>query len=1105
MTIAEEIAETGVKTHTTLSLGDSLRLAAPFLLLTLALFGGILFSQSPRVVSHAGADITSQFRYWFQLGFSNLRHGQLTLWNPHSYAGYPFFGNWQTALLYPFNWLHLILPWPVAMNWVIAIHFFLMGWFTSLWCRFRNTSLTGSALAGLIAAGAGGYYLHIYAGHLTFVCTAAWAPLILLCIDGLIRQRSWWWVRLGIIAVAMQLLGGFPQIVYYTALVAGIYTLIQIPRCEHPWFLIVALLVMGLGAAGIAAVQIAVGLDTASESVRGGGASMALASSFSLSPENLTTLLVPHFLGDMSEFHPYFGRWFLWETCIFVGAGALCLAIAALSDRHNRAVPVALFMTILLGVLALGSYTTLYPILYKCVPLYGSFRVNGRFGFFLCLFLATLAGFGYDRLRRRPAPGPWLAAIFLIPGLLLVAISLWMSVHPATNARFWDWAMDQLYATGSTILPAHIHSDPDFRRDAPIYSNLQFLIAGAWMGLAGGLVLVVPRRKWAVHALAIAAAAQILVFDAHQFESQPADLAMPPAWQAAIDDVPDGQRVYVPSLVFTNSGAAGGQDDIWGYDPFMPRRYAEFMAMTQGKDPDTAGYSFSIHTVSPLLKMVRLGVYLNENDKPATRVDGGLPQASIVYNWKLTPTRGESFAAMQDPSFDPTKTVLLETPPVPLPDPMGGSSEVQIFRQNSDEIDLVAILSRPGILLITDAYASGWRALGPEDGRGEYDVLPADWALRAIPLSAGYHSIRLVYAPKSFLIGLVLSWISLPGFVLWTIVASIRQRRHFAFAYFVGLMIMGVGFFDDHFGESRLTDFVAERPRVPDESSTVYPAEDIVNLPISDQKKSEFASYFARFQASLPPGFCAVPEYPFIVAGNDNLATVRNYARHEVSWAAVLLKNEYFRGDPSAIKEVWLFNDDASYRQYGNSIFTSHPENPFCYYSPRESALVISVQTGAGAVASDLMMTYLYDNFPQCPYWFNCGITGLYWMPSERNGHIYGYPNWRLSQLQEGIRSDHVLSIQDLITGDPKIAFENDYAYAEARYLCYYMQEKGLLGRFFTELQANIATDPTGFNTFQDVLGESDLYSFQSRWSQWILAQTVPDLQWVDGQGLQPK
>ncbi len=245
-----------------------------------------------------------------------------------------------------------------------------------------------------------------------------------------------------------------------------------------------------------------------------------------------------------------------------------------------------------------------------------------------------------------------------------------------------------------------------------------------------------------------------------------------------------------------------------------------------------------------------------------------------------------------------------------------------------------------------------------------------------------------------------------------------------------------------------------------------------------------------------------MPEYPFVVIGNDDPDTVRRYARHEVAWAAMLIKNDFFPSDPGRIRDVWLFNNAYTFRHYSGRLFDVNPDNDFSDYLQSGRVILINIGTGGGTVATTLMDVYLGENFPRCPFWFRVGFGELYWMPTERNGHIYAYPNWRLTQLQDAIRADHVLSFQDLITGDPNIGLRNQSYLTQARYLCYYMQEKGLLGKYFTQLQANIDADPTGLQTLEEVLGETDLFNFQSRWSQWVLEQTVPELDWVDGKGL---
>ena len=59
--------------------------------------------------------------------------------------------------------------------------------------------------------------------------------------------------------------------------------------------------------------------------------------------------------------------------------------------------------------------------------------------------------------------------------------------------------------------------------------------------------------------------------------------------------------------------------------------------------------------------------------------------------------------------------------------------------------------------------------------------------------------------------------------------------------------------------------------------------------------------------------------------------------------------------------------------------------------------------------------------------------------------------------------------------------------YAMARYLCYFLQEQGLLRQFYKELRRNRADDPGGYETLQKILGRTDMKAFQKEWEQWAL------------------
>jgi hypothetical protein len=59
--------------------------------------------------------------------------------------------------------------------------------------------------------------------------------------------------------------------------------------------------------------------------------------------------------------------------------------------------------------------------------------------------------------------------------------------------------------------------------------------------------------------------------------------------------------------------------------------------------------------------------------------------------------------------------------------------------------------------------------------------------------------------------------------------------------------------------------------------------------------------------------------------------------------------------------------------------------------------------------------------------------------------------------------------------------------YAQARYVCYYLQEKGLLVKFYHQFVADAQRDPTGFETLKRVLGEKDMEAFKRKWEKFVL------------------
>lgn len=260
-----------------------------------------------------------------------------------------------------------------------------------------------------------------------------------------------------------------------------------------------------------------------------------------------------------------------------------------------------------------------------------------------------------------------------------------------------------------------------------------------------------------------------------------------------------------------------------------------------------------------------------------------------------------------------------------------------------------------------------------------------------------------------------------------------------------------------------------------------------------DTSVTAFERHAGQLRTKLKDrGFTVIVERPFIVVGDESEDRVTVWAEEIIRGTVTKLKQDYFAKDPANILEIWLFKDEVSYGKHAKEFFGDDPGTPYGYYSPSKKVLVMNIATGGGTLVHEIVHPFVEANFPDSPAWFNEGLGSLYEQSGTVDGHIYGYTNWRLRGLQNGLNRKVVPTFKALTSMSDREFYrdESGINYAQARYLCYYLQEKGLLRKFYNEFVANAKTDPTGYKTLQRVLGERDMAVFQRKWNAFVLKLT---------------
>ena len=765
-----------------------------YILLTLAMFGDVLVAGDGRIISAPQTDLTMHFAASREFGFGELAGGNLPLWNPRMFSGYPYFGGFQPALLYPLNWPYLILPLGFAINSNIALHVMLAGYFVWLWLR-RECGDFPALAGGVVFMFCARFFLHVYAGHLPHVCLVPWMALLLLSIDGLTRDGRLTWALLGAWSSAMMLLAGYPQMLYYALVVLPIYACWRWFASPVKWRALGGFALIGILALGMSAAQLWAGVEAAEESIRRDGTSYEFAASFSFPPENLLTLIAPEALGRLPESvlltpaAPYFGQAYGWETIAHVGALATLLAIIGAASGRGALLPVVMVLvTVLLG---LGANTPLHRWMYDWFPGFSTFRGTSKFLYLSSLFIAQLAAMGLASIVGRPRrrwPVVLAAALLMFVASLGVAIRRSAEAGPdGAFAGTMKAIADRAAERQDAYYPRSNFDERPALRLMGRTSAASFYWAGTWF-LAGGAAIAAARWRPRAASVVIVAlvAVESFTFARTNRPTSPLVTELPLEWTDALRAlVPDGTRfVRNPSQYEYRGPELSRALDAWGYDPGILQRYAELMCLGQDMPRDSAKFGLSFRKESPaVFRLARIATVLTLQPPhylPAAFPIRAppLPRALIVPNAVVLPGddgREAIDRILTSSSFDPANTVLLEEEPAVRPSLTGARPAVDFREIDSDTRRIGVDLPAAGILLVTESYSRHWQARSATGGAdAEYRVMPGNAAFIAIPLTAGRHEILLEYRPLGWIAG---RWISLAAVCIFVGLLPVARRR----------------------------------------------------------------------------------------------------------------------------------------------------------------------------------------------------------------------------------------------------------------------------------------------------------------------------------------
>jgi hypothetical protein len=408
-------------------------------------------------------------------------------------------------------------------------------------------------------------------------------------------------------------------------------------------------------------------------------------------------------------FHPLHAGDINWESNLFAGTIVVVLGLAGLCRLRDRNARGLLGVLVIGLLIAAGRNTPLFALFYQWLPGFAGFRIHAR-------------------------------AAVLIVFALICAAGMWLGwPHPRLRA-WWERSLG---------LPLR------YAVFALVLLQMVDLVQGTWM----------IKRVYSYAAIMILHAPAERSFEqtlAHRLrEAGGTTPGQPPLRVCA-----------PPSLVPANYGMIHHYANFDANCSLFLRRPWDYLHAVLGISPPMEKGSLSpqVYARAPFpYQDVSLALGWDPREGKLVAAAAVAPRAFVVYNTEVADY--DTMLQRLANGYPIHQEALLDQPlPEPLAAPKStpaGPASIRWFAPNSLLVD-VDVRGR-GLLVLAEAWYPGWRAELEGKVSG---CVPANGWMRAVPVPAGRHQVRLYFHQNYLLPGLLISLVSI-GLVL----AAVRWSR----------------------------------------------------------------------------------------------------------------------------------------------------------------------------------------------------------------------------------------------------------------------------------------------------------------------------------------
>lgn len=708
---------------------------------------------------------------------------EMPRWNPYILGGLPFLDATHGDTWFPTSWLQFFGPVYRALGLKLLVHVYLAGVCMEFYLRTVGLKWRPVAFGRLAYMLTPVLVSYLFAGQDAKMYVTSLAPLALAFTERGMRSGRWpTFLALGV-TIGLVILTSHVQMAYHCLWFVGalfvMRLVIPFPGTQRPSPartvpLFVAAIVIGLG---IAAIQLAPAVSYVKNaegfSVRSNRTDYEHASSWSLHPEEIASMVVPEFCNAPQG---YWGRNVFKYNSDYLGVLVMMLAVLGIAAKRDSTRWFLAGSAAFAVLYSLGGHTPIHKLFYWIVPQVKLFRAPPLIMFGASFGVTALAAHGlHDLLEaapKRKGEPTTLERRVLFGGLVaagaLALIAL--AARPVTAA----WTDLFLPALDAAKRQAQ-------QQNLPVFRNGAFLSAA--IVASGAVLLRFARGKGRNANLVLLGLLVVVAVDAWHVDRRflmivdPARWTVPQGMVAELARESRQEKFRVAPIVSGMSGNELGYfgiESVFGFHDNELRWYRELREAPEAQDLLAAtGVGF------PFLRILNVKYVIH--DRPGLPnplpVPDSLPRTRLAGNYEIL-DRERMPARILEPDFDPARTVLLEESPGFTADPADTMSPGRVTGTvyDGNVITVEVDTTRPALLVHAENWFPYWHAF--VDGT-EQPILRAYGTLRAVAVPAGRHEIVFRFVSKPYRVGkdVTLATLGIVGLLALVALAAERRRR----------------------------------------------------------------------------------------------------------------------------------------------------------------------------------------------------------------------------------------------------------------------------------------------------------------------------------------